>query len=398
MYVVNFYGTPPLNYLSKYISESTDYLLDVLKLPSVALSKNGVEYEAFLLNSTGSKETVTIRSTLKLPTFCTYILQYVFNTYAALKLIHKKRNYNLGIGETSFGSFVIFVYKILGRVKRSAFMSGDVLPIFNGKVLPYYLHSNNAVIKLVDKLFVYTQLFLRKVGVKNDVVWYANIKIREWDLENGLNARSYFIAPAVTLDKNEAFENITADRTGNSLAYIGRLDENAGIDISLEALALIVKQISNVKIIYVGGNEVTVKKYREIAKQLGVESNTDFKGFVEKTEDAIEIISHAKLGLALYKPEKENVSMYADISKPKDYLRAGLPVVMIKGGPSLGPELRDFGAGVLADYNSVDIANTIINVLNSPGVYKNLLKGVKDAVQKYDYRENFRFVFDKIRG
>lgn len=395
--MVNFYGSPPLNYLSKYIAESTNYELDVMKLPSVALSKNGFEYEAFLLNNVGSKKTVTIKSRLKLPAYCIYILQYVFNTYAAIKLPLGKEKYDLGVGETSFGSFVMFMYKIFGRVKKTAFMSGDVLPIFDKRVLPYYLHSSNAVIKTVDKIFVYAQLFLRKLGIKNDVVWYANQKVRAWDLENGLVAKSFFIAPAVTVDKDEALENITTKRTKHLLAYIGRLDENAGVDVSLKALALIIQQIPDAKIIFVGGNEVSVKKYQELAKELGVEKSVDFRGFVEKSEDAIKIISQAKMGLALYKPEKENVSMYADISKPKEYLRAGLPVIMTEGGHSLGTELQDFGAAVLAKYDPAAIASSLIKVLSNNDEYNDLLKGVRKAIERYDYRENFRFVIDSIK-
>jgi len=398
LYVVNFYGTPPLNFLSKYLAENTDYKLTVIKLPSVSLSKSGIEYEAFVLDEVGQKTTLKFRSSLKIPSYMAFMLQYILNTYAACKLTRNRGVFDLGIGETSFGSFVMWIYKILGRVHKTVFMSGDVLPIFDRKIKPYYLNSDNAIIKLVDKIFVLIQLLLRKVGIKNDVVWYANQKTREWDLENGLTAKSYFVAPAVTIDKNESLENLKTVRNENSLAYIGRLDANAGVDVALEALALMVKAMPNVKITFVGGSETAVKKYQEMAKQLNIESNVDFKGFVEKTEDAIKIIRQAKIGLALYKPEKENVSMYADVSKPKEYLRAGLPVIMTNGGPSLGDELQDLGAGVLANFDSVDIAKTLVDVLSDNNRYNNLLKGVTDAAEKYDYRENFRKVFENIQN
>ena len=82
--MVNFYGTPPLNFLSKYLAENTNYELDVIKLPSVSLLKSGMEYEAFLLNHRGQKRVVKIKLPWRLPSYCVYILQYIFNAYAAL--------------------------------------------------------------------------------------------------------------------------------------------------------------------------------------------------------------------------------------------------------------------------------------------------------------------------
>ncbi|MFH1295055.1 MAG: glycosyltransferase [bacterium] len=396
LYVVNFYGTPPLNFLSKYLAENTDYHLTVLKLPAMSPAKNGMSYEAFLINENGHKEYVRFLLPLKVPPVLTLLLQYVFNLYAAFKLVSKKGTFDLAVGETSFGSAVVRWYKILGRVKKTVFMSGDVLPIFEGKIKPYYLHSENAVIQAMDKLFIFVQLALRKIGMTNDVVWYASEKTREWDLENNIKAKAYFTAPAVTIDKNEALCHLETAKTENILAYFGRLDQYAGVDVSLEALALIRKELPEARLVLVGGSETAVNKYRALAKDLGVEQYVDFKGFVEKTEDALALISQAKLGLALYKPDKENVSLYADVSKPKEYLRAGLPVVMSHGGPYLGIELETLGAAVLTDFSPVEIAKTCVAVLQNTEKYQKLLKGVGNAAHKYDYRENFRMVVAKI--
>jgi len=398
LYVVNFYGTPPLNFFSKYIRETTSYNLSIMKLPSVSLSKDGIKYESFFIDESGGKEYVKINIPTYLPNFVAFFLQYFFNVYSAIKLMNRKGVFDVAIGETSFGSFVVRAYKLFGLVNKTVFMNGDVLPIFNRKIEPYYLNSPSWIIRFIDRAFVFLQLVLRRIGAKNDIVWYANEQIREWDLENGIISDNWFVLPAVVIDEKESRKNSVRNERKNTLAYIGRLDSNAGVDIILESLPIIRKRIPNIKAIFVGGNPVAVEKYIKISKEKNVEDCVDFRGFVENTEDAINIISSAKLGIALYKPDIKNVSMYADVSKPKEYLRAGLPVIMPLGGPSVGYELSKVGACILVDYDPVSLANTCVDVLLNEKRYDDLLIGVRVAAKKYDYRKNFLHVMDKINS
>ncbi|PJA41009.1 hypothetical protein CO178_01095, partial [candidate division WWE3 bacterium CG_4_9_14_3_um_filter_34_6] len=99
---------------------------------------------------------------------------------------------------------------------------------------------------------------------------------------------------------------------------IGRLDEYAGIDISLHSLAEIKKKIPTIKLLIVGGGETSVEKYKSLAKDLGISKNVSFFGFIDSIDEAFNIIKHASIGLAMYKPSDTNVSLYAEPSKPKE--------------------------------------------------------------------------------
>ena len=397
LYIINFYGTPPLNYFEKYVKEEDAAKLTVLKLPSVRPMKNRLLYDAFLLRGDGSRVDVKFSVWFPFPLFLIFIFQYIINIFISAYLVTKVRGrVDIGIGETSFGGALIRLLRLLGIVKYSVYMSGDVLPIFKGKILPYYFGSKNSLVRSIDKLIVWLQLILRKAGVKNDLVWYAAKSVKKWDTQNKLKPKDSVVYPAVTIDKNETKGHMKTKKEEDTLGYIGRLDEFAGVDMALESLVYIKKEIPKIKLLLVGGGTMTVQRYKEMAKKLGVEENVKFYGYVPEMSDALKIISRTKLGLALYKPSSDNVSLHADVAKPKEYLKVGVPVVITKKGPSVGAEIEGAGGGVRVKYDPKEVSETVVSLLRNKKEYKKLQEGVMSLGSVYDYRSNFKNLLEDI--
>ena len=141
---------------------------------------------------------------------------------------------------------------------------------------------------------------------------------------------------------------------------------------------------------------MTVQRYKEMAKKLGVEENVKFYGYVPEMSDALKIISRTKLGLALYKPSSDNVSLHADVAKPKEYLKVGVPVVITKKGPSVGAEIEGAGGGVRVKYDPKEVSETVVSLLRNKKEYKKLQEGVMSLGSVYDYRSNFKNLLEDI--
>ncbi len=394
LYIVNFYGSPPLNYFEKYTKELNLAEIYILKLPAVRLTKGRLFVDAFIIDVNGKKYETNVDINFPFPPAVIFLTQYILNFILLFTLLKKIKvnKFDICIGETSFGSACAYLLKKLQKVNYSIYMNGDILP--NRKSNETYYFNN----KIADSIMISGQMLLRKLGSKCDLIWYVTHKIHEWDIKNGINTKNYFFAEAATIDFKE-FQNYSKiPKQKNVLGYIGRLDEFAGLDISIESIKYIKKNISDIRFDIVGGGSASVEHYKEIAKSHGVLDNVKFYGYIPEMSDAFDILSKASLGMALYKPDKSNVSLATDVSKVKEYIKVGLPVVITKGGPAVEKEIIKYNSGIVVDYNAKKIAEAIVNILdeNNKSEYMELQGGLKNHAKNLDYKKHFKYVWEQI--
>lgn len=394
LYIVNFYGSPPLNYFEKYLKESDLADLTVLKLPAVRLTKNRLFIDSFIMDNSGKREEINIDIFFPLPPVLIFLSQYLVNFVLLFILINKSKinQFDICIGETSFGSACAYLLKIIRKAKFCAYMNGDILPNKKDAKKFYFSNAN----KIADLVVISGQMLLRKLGSKCDVIWYVTDKIRQWDLSNGIFVTNYFFAAAATIDYDEFKRYSKKHKQKNTLGYIGRLDEFAGLDIVIKSIKDIRKKIPDIKFLVIGGGNVSVDHYKAIANKNGVLNNITFYGYIPEMKDAFNILSKASLGMALYKPDRSNVSLATDVSKVKEYLKVGLPVVIAKGGPSVINDIAKFNSGIVVDYNPQKITDSIIDALTNKNKYIELQKGVEEHAKTLDYKKHFRYVWNEI--
>jgi len=391
LYVVNFYGTPPLNYFEKYIRDTNLANLTIIKLPAVRLVRGRIVIEAFLLESNDVKKEFNLSFWFPFFAPVVFALQYMINIVALVVLLSRSslKSFDIAIGETSFGGAIVYLLGKLKIARFTVFMNGDVLPEYKNRTKSFYLHGNSRLIMLLDSLYIRIQYFLRRLGIKNDLLWYPSKKVHDWDKKRGYVCSDYIYAPAVTVDVKTVMENLRLIKKDNTLGYIGRLDESAGVDMALKSLKLLKERLPSIYLEVVGGGSLAVERYKKMSEDLGISENVHFHGFIESMEDALDILKHAKLGLALYKPDKGNVSLYTDASKPKEYIKAGIPVIITRGGPDVAVELSKYNAGVIVEYDPEKISDCVYNVLTDACLYERLTEGIVGFSESCDYKDSF---------
>jgi len=403
LYIVNFYGSPPLNYFERYTKEFNLAEIYILKLPAVRLTKGKLFIDASIIDSNGKKNEINIDIKFPFPAAGIFLAQYILNFILLFRLLGKikTKQFDICIGETSFGSACAYLLRKLKKVNYSIYMNGDILPDRKNKQIYYFNNSNkyfSKLNKLADSIMIYGQMWLRKLGSKCDLIWYITNEIREWDIKNGINAKNYFFATAATIDFKEFQTYSKIPKQKNVIGYIGRLDEFAGLDISIQSIKYIKKYIPNIRFDIVGGGSASVEHYKEIAKSHGVLDNVKFYGYVPEMSDAFAILANASLGLALYKPDKTNISLATDVSKVKEYIKVGLPVVITKDGPSVEIEIKKYNSGIVVDYDAKKIAAAIVDTLdeNNKLKYFELQEGLKKHAKMLDYKKHFKYVWEEI--
>ena len=335
------------------------------------------------------------------PYFFIFFVQYLINFILVFVLLGKikRKRFDIVIGETNFGSAIGFLLKKLKIANYSVYFNGDILPNPCSSKKCFFLPNKESFVwfyKMIDTFLLKTQFFLRKIGYKNDLIWFGNSKIKDWDASHGLKSKDSIMYDPILIDLEhfKHYENRKKDMT--TLAYVGRIDDYVGFDIIIPALSKIKKVIPQIKLHLIGGNEVAFEKYKELAKKYNVLEQIRFYGYLPKMEDAFNILSNCALGLALYKPVPDNVSMISQPAKPKEYIKVGIPVLVTKGGPRIGQEIVSFGAGVESNFIIKDVAATIINTLTNKKRYNQLRSGVEKYAEINDYSHIFSQVWKEI--
>jgi len=159
----------------------------------------------------------------------------------------------------------------------------------------------------------------------------------------------------------------------HTIVYAGGLSPHQGIQLVIDAMPQVLKKINDAKMLIIGiGNYENALK--EQVKKLKLEKNIEFLGYMEKHEDVEKILSNCGLAVAMYSKELSKWSYFADPSKIKSYLAAGLPVITTSL-TMISKDLLKKECGIISDYNKNDLAWKIIKFL-------------KDEKKQKKYREN----------
>jgi glycosyltransferase involved in cell wall biosynthesis len=147
------------------------------------------------------------------------------------------------------------------------------------------------------------------------------------------------------------------------VAYLGHLVPRQGVELLLEALALLRRrgELISADVIGTGPLEYELRQH---TTELGLRDTVRFHGFVTDHRDVERILAEASLGIAPYRPTDDTFTRYADPGKLKAYLAAGLPIVLTDVPPNArllegvaGAEIVEFDAVALADAISTGLAS-----------------------------------------
>lgn len=168
-----------------------------------------------------------------------------------------------------------------------------------------------------------------------DKIWCVTQRIREVRISQRGDSDNIIVVP------NGAYlSRVKAEGEHNKgLVFIGNLIPEKGNDILLKALA----EVPRVKLtIYGDGPERPV--LQQLAKKLYITDRVHFVG-EKSNKHVLRSLVNYQAGVALYQPSQSYV-YYSDPLKIKEYLAAGLPVI-ITDVPEIADVIANYRAGVV---------------------------------------------------
>lgn len=167
------------------------------------------------------------------------------------------------------------------------------------------------------------------------------------------------------------------------VVFLGHLVERQGVDVLLDAVALLSQRRLEIRAEIVGGGPLEARLKAQ-AQKLGLDGVVHFHGFVPDFAEVRRILAGCSVAVAPYQPTDESFTRYADPGKLKAYLAAGLPILLTDVPPNARELAREGGAEIVA-YDGQPIADALERILGSPEHWQERRRAALAYAQRFDW-------------
>ena len=261
--------------------------------------------------------------------------------YSIFWTITKIGKTEIFIGVNNMNAAVGIILKKMGLTKKVIFYCIDYVPI------RFSLPLINNIYHRIDKFAVQ----------HCDVTWNVSRRMKEarnkkWGQELGNQ-----ITVPIGIWYKRIQANRAEKRNPHEIIFVGTIIEKQGLDMCVEAVRVLKGKIKDIKLTIIGSGpyEGVIKG---LVKKYKLEKYVEFLGYLPSHEDVEKRLSAAMLAVALYNPQKDMFTYYADPMKVKTYLACGLPV-FITDVPYIAKQVEKKRCGIIVDYSLSDITTKI---------------------------------------
>lgn len=167
------------------------------------------------------------------------------------------------------------------------------------------------------------------------------------------------------------------------VVFIGHLVERMGVDTVIEAAATLAERGTDVTV-DIAGRGPLEQQLRATVEQRGLADRLRFHGFISDHRQLERFLAEAAIGLAPYSTTVESFTRFADPSKLKSYLAAGLPILLTDVPPNAAELASAGGAQVLPD-DPLAFADAIERLLDSPDEWLRRRRAALEYAQQFDW-------------
>lgn len=294
--------------------------------------------------------------------------------YTLLWVLLLKDKTSLFIGSDNFLAYLGLVLKKLGKVEKVVLYTIDYSPKrFNNSIL------NNLY-----------RFFDRKCLKNCSIVWNVSAEIasarKKYGRINPVNSVKQIVVPLGIWFRRIPKYSLE-EKDSNTVVFMGHLLEKQGLDVVIKAFSKVIGNIpdATLKIIGTGVYEVVLK---DLANKLKLQEKIHFLGYIEDHKEVEEIMARATIAVAMYKPNPESFTYFADPGKIKNYLACGLPV-LLTDVPPIAKILEKERCGVICSYNENDVADKIIHLMKNRKKLHLYSRNAREFAENFDWNKIF---------
>lgn len=167
------------------------------------------------------------------------------------------------------------------------------------------------------------------------------------------------------------------------VVFIGHLVPRQGVGLLLDAMRALVDRGVPVDLEIAGAGPL-IGELRASAARDGLAQHVSFKGFLDDHRDVEAFLASGSIAVAPYDPTGQTFTRYADPSKLKAYLAAGLPILTTDVPPNAHELAQRAGAEIVA-FDAVAYADAIQRLLESGDEWGRRRRAALEYIKQYDW-------------
>lgn len=274
---------------------------------------------------------------------------------------------------------------------------------FTGLILRQFLYVNKVIYYVIDYVPIHFQNTIINTiyhTVEKIAALYSNwtwnlsprmieARNRRWGIKFP-NQLVMFHGVAFNRIKRVPFEKVHK----SEILFMGTLLKKQGIQLLIEALGEIRQKIPNVKLIIIGKGPYEIE-LKQLTKKMNLLEQVEFLGYIPDQRQVENRIAQAALAIALYDKQSDEFTYYADPGKIKNYLGAGVPVIMTDV-PFIASQVVQAKCGFIVEYNKEELSKTILSFFTNTELMKMYRLNAIAFAREYDWKKIFKRGFQNI--
>lgn len=305
------------------------------------------------------------------PEILLYVKDTVYTVYWCLK--YGRFDYFFGVD--NLNTFAGILLRFFGNVTHVVYYVIDYIPIrFDNTIVNFIYHL---IERFAAAYANWTwNLSPRMIEARNEK--WGKVFPHQMTVPHGVHYERIKRVPFSQVNKNE-------------IIYMGTLLEKQGIQLVIEVLPEIVRKIKNITFTIIGKGPYE-NELKILVKRLNLTSVVTFLGYVESHEEMENRLATSSLAIALYDKTHDAFSYYADPGKIKNYLGAGVPVIMTDV-PYVAREVKKAECGFIIPYKKQALLTTIETFMSNDDVLKKYRKNAMMFAKNYEWKKVFSQAF-----
>lgn len=268
--------------------------------------------------------------------------------------------YDIFIGLESINTLAGVILKKFGFVKTVVYYVTD---------LSLKRYSNS----LLNKIY----LLLDRLAFNNaDFVWDVSKEFMSARIAAGLDPKTKKVPIYVPIGlfSNQLNSRPVAKTIPASVVYTGRLKKENGPDLAIRALKKVLREVPQARLhIFSDSADSETQTLRDLTDKLSLHDKVFFHGLIPNQTELIKDLRQFMIGLAPYKAIPSSPRWWADATRVRLYLAAGLPVITTRV-PPISKELKQHQSGLVVKDNANQLAQAIIYLLKNRNLYRQMQK------------------------
>ena len=185
--------------------------------------------------------------------------------------------------------------------------------------------------------------------------------------------------------------SITNRKNPKKIVFAGAMYYHRGLDILLEAIPSVIKEIPDVRFVLLGSG-AEIDKLKKIVSENKLKKAVEFKGWI-KREEIPKNISDASIGIGPLR--LTDVTSRALPIKVLEYMAVSLPIIAQKG--TLPEDVLENEKNGYFIENANDLAEKIILLLNQPKKVENMGIQSLKMVQKFSWNNVVKGIIEETK-